>query len=79
MQTKNLIVLALVGVVVLTGALIVATARKGDSEGAVATRMPRKELKVPTPRPSEGTMTGSSAQTSVEVQADNVQTSVQVR
>lgn len=78
MQTKNLIVLALVGVVVLTGALIVATARNGNADESLASRMPRKEYKVPTPRPSEGTLTGSSAQASVEVQADNVQTSVQV-
>lgn len=78
MQTKNLIVLALVGVVVLTGVLIVATARNGNTDGALATRMPRA-YKVPTPRPSEGTLTGASTQTSVEVQADNVQTSVQVQ
>ncbi|OGG59673.1 hypothetical protein A3C89_00465 [Candidatus Kaiserbacteria bacterium RIFCSPHIGHO2_02_FULL_50_50] len=73
MNSKNLIVLALVGVVVLTGALIVATSdmRGGD-------RAPRA-AKTQTPRPSEGSMSGEATQTSVEIVSDNVETSVTVQ
>lgn len=76
METKNLTVLALIGVVVLTGALIVSVSGKfGGMEGGPVAQSyePGKA------RPPSGTMTGSSAQTSVEVLADNVQTSVEVQ
>lgn len=75
MNTKNLIVLALVGVVVLTGALIVSTSGSSE-EGSDATRV---QSSVPTPGAVEGTVSGAAAQTSVEVQADNVKTSVNVQ
>ena len=77
MNTKNLIVLALVAVVVLTGALVVTVAGKrgGDMQGQ---NVVAREQTVPTPRPSNGTPTGESAQTSVEVVDENVQTQVVV-
>ncbi|OGG61660.1 hypothetical protein A3C87_04235 [Candidatus Kaiserbacteria bacterium RIFCSPHIGHO2_02_FULL_49_34] len=74
MNSKNLIVLALVGVVVLTGALIVSTSdMRGGSESA-----PRA-AKTQTPRSAEGTQSGEAAQTSVEIVSDNVETKVEVQ
>lgn len=77
MNTKNLTVLALIAVVVLTGALIVSVSGKGDvgADTNVAAEMQQQS----TPRPAEGTMTGASAQTSAEVVVDNVSTSVEVQ
>lgn len=74
MNSKNLIVLALVGVVVLTGALIVSTS--DSREGA--DRAPRAAT-TQTPRSTEGSLSGEATQTSVEVVSDNVETSVNVQ
>lgn len=77
MQTKPLTILAVISVVVLVLALVVAMARNKQGVDTLTNRVPR-EYNVPPPRPSDGTVTGASAQTSVEVQADNIKTSVQV-
>jgi hypothetical protein len=74
MNSKNLIVLALVGVVVLTGALIVSTSGMRGGEETVP-----RTAKTQTPRPAEGTQAGEAAQTSVEIVADNVETSVNIQ
>lgn len=74
MNTKNLTVLALVAVVVLTGALIVSIS--GEDEGR---NVVQREQGTVSPLPPDGTMTGAAAQTSAEVVSDNIQTSVQVQ
>ena len=76
MNSKNLIVLALVGLVVLTGALIVSTSSKQDAMEATPSAM---QEHTQAPRPAEGTQAGEVTQTSVEIVSDNVETSVTIQ